>query len=230
VSRLKTAKDSQFPHTDRRSDDPWNQTAADNAEWLQRFKRSVGILSAEDGPGLPLGTLNWNVSGGGSGFAPPYAFPKAQLAPFSGTLPVQVEMTDGDNPKSFAFDTEPETVNKFLKSFQTRYPAPATVFCSRELEKGLVEFVEAEGALPSDEALRARAREILGTSSTAADDDVLLGKFKEMVKAKAVEMQPSIQEQTIPEATMMDTNLDEFLQDMNFEFDMDLSGGGASLI
>lgn len=27
------------------SDDPWNQTAADNAQWLQQFKRDVGILS-----------------------------------------------------------------------------------------------------------------------------------------------------------------------------------------
>lgn len=26
-----------------RSDDPWNFTAADNAEWLRRFKRDFGI-------------------------------------------------------------------------------------------------------------------------------------------------------------------------------------------
>lgn len=25
------------------SDDPWNPTAADNAEWLRRFKRDFGI-------------------------------------------------------------------------------------------------------------------------------------------------------------------------------------------
>lgn len=35
-------------------DDPWNQTAADNAEWLQRFKRDVGMVK-DAGPGLPRG-------------------------------------------------------------------------------------------------------------------------------------------------------------------------------
>ncbi|KAH7129257.1 hypothetical protein EDB81DRAFT_661581 [Dactylonectria macrodidyma] len=32
------------------SDDPWNQTAADNDEWLQRFKREVGILPPDPQP------------------------------------------------------------------------------------------------------------------------------------------------------------------------------------
>ncbi|KAL3959210.1 hypothetical protein ACCO45_007372 [Purpureocillium lilacinum] len=36
-------------------DDPWNQTAADNPEWLMRFKRDVGLLPQESGPGLGLG-------------------------------------------------------------------------------------------------------------------------------------------------------------------------------
>ncbi|KAM5386455.1 hypothetical protein ACJZ2D_000418 [Fusarium nematophilum] len=34
------------------NDDPWNQTAADNNEWLQDFKRSVGIF-----PSLPDGEI-----------------------------------------------------------------------------------------------------------------------------------------------------------------------------
>jgi len=37
------------------SDDPWNQTAADNPEWLMRFKRDVGLLPQDSGPGLGLG-------------------------------------------------------------------------------------------------------------------------------------------------------------------------------
>ncbi|KAJ3543440.1 hypothetical protein NM208_g3579 [Fusarium decemcellulare] len=37
------------------SDDPWNQTAADNEEWLERFKRDVGILPP--GPGLSLNAV-----------------------------------------------------------------------------------------------------------------------------------------------------------------------------
>ncbi|KAM6510695.1 hypothetical protein FSOLCH5_011140 [Fusarium solani] len=39
--------DAEIQHQAR--DDAWNQTAADNDEWLQRFKRDVGILP---GPGL----------------------------------------------------------------------------------------------------------------------------------------------------------------------------------
>jgi hypothetical protein len=34
------------------SDDPFNQTSADNPEWLTRFKRGVGILE-DVGPRLP---------------------------------------------------------------------------------------------------------------------------------------------------------------------------------
>ena len=33
------------------SGDPFNQTSADNSEWLERFKRDVGILK-DVGPGL----------------------------------------------------------------------------------------------------------------------------------------------------------------------------------
>lgn len=33
------------------SGDPWNLTPADNAEWLRRFKRDVGLLH-DSGPGL----------------------------------------------------------------------------------------------------------------------------------------------------------------------------------
>lgn len=34
------------------SGDPFNQTMADNAEWLRRFKRDVNILEDDGGPGL----------------------------------------------------------------------------------------------------------------------------------------------------------------------------------
>ncbi|KAL2255384.1 hypothetical protein VTK26DRAFT_3473 [Humicola hyalothermophila] len=56
-------------------DDPWNQTAADNAEWLRRFKRDAGILSDPSVPGLPR-AAPWTVTDqDGSGFAPPYVNP-----------------------------------------------------------------------------------------------------------------------------------------------------------
>ncbi|MCQ6463584.1 hypothetical protein NPN16_24770, partial [Vibrio parahaemolyticus] len=40
------------------------------------------------------------------------------------------------------------------------------------------------GHFPSDEDLRAKAREILGTQNTAADNPVLSEKFKDMMKEK----------------------------------------------
>lgn len=80
------------------------------------------------------------------------------------------------------FQTDSTITNKYLETFKTRYPKPATIFCARELEDGLVKFVESEisltGSFPDDEAIRAKARMILNSAETAADDPVLLGKFK----------------------------------------------------
>ncbi len=175
------------------SDDPFNQTAADNAEWLRRFKREVGILTDPSLPGLPEG-LQWNIAQGGSGFAPPYAFPNPNvpLAPFDDTLTISML----ENTKPIA--TESTTANKYLQTFATRQTPPAAVFCARELEAGLAQFVTDEvsllscgggqaarnAAFPSDEVIRAKARDILKTPTTAADDPVLLEKFKEMMKQR----------------------------------------------
>jgi len=168
------------------SDDPWNQTAADNAEWLRRFKREVGILTDPSLPGLPDG-LQWSIAQGGSGFAPPYAFPNPKLpvAPI-GEDSINITVREGAKP----IPTEGATATKYLQTFATRQKPPATVFCSRELENGLASFVETEvillgiDAFPNDEVLRARARDILKTPNTAADDAVLLDKFKGMMRIR----------------------------------------------
>lgn len=69
------------------------------------------------------------------------------------------------------------------------------VFAHRAFEDRLVQFAVAEvaksGKLPSDDAIRARAREVAGhttTTTTPADDAVLLERFKTMVveRVKAV--------------------------------------------
>ncbi|KAK3940670.1 hypothetical protein QBC46DRAFT_341340 [Diplogelasinospora grovesii] len=172
-------------------DDPWNQTAADNAEWLRRFKRDVGILTDPSLPGLPSGN-QWNLSQGGSGFAPPYAFPNPHApAPF--TLPttltgeeelVDITLRDGAKP----FVAESSTANKYLQNFTSRLQPPAQVFCSRELEHGLVDFVSSEinngRGFPGDGDIKQRARDILGLPNTAADDGVLLEKFKAMMRSR----------------------------------------------
>lgn len=201
-------------------DDPWNQTAADNAEWLQRFKRDAGILKT-DGPGLPMSD-GWALESGGSGFAPPYACPKASLEPF----PADAQVSMGQGAKSL-----PAAIaNSYIEKLTSQAARPAEVFCSRELERGLISYVEdhvaCKGSMPTDAMLQTRARRILDSQTTPADDIDLLSKFKDMV-AKKVPQAVAAQE-TIASAPAMPSNMElnlsdedvnNILQDMNFEFD-----------
>lgn len=173
------------------SDDPWNQTAADNAEWLQRFKRDAGILQAESGPGLLHHNVQWNITDGGTGFAPPYVClsPQVTLEPLKENPVVYCR----ENSKPFA--PTAATANRFLQSLNQRYALPAKVFCSRELENGLTEYVKREagktGVMPSDDQLRERAKLIMGMQTTAADDSILLKKFKDSIEAAVMSTQLS---------------------------------------
>lgn len=184
------------------SDDPWNQTAADNAEWLQRFKRDVGILQAESGPGLTQDVLQWNITDGGTGFAPPYVClsPQVTLEPLKEN-PV-VYCRDSSKP----FEPDAATANRYLQALNQRYAVPAKVFCSRELENGLTEYVKREagktGVMPTDDQLRERAKQIMSMQKTAADDPILLQKFKASIEAAVMSTQISdmqgLAEATIP--------------------------------
>jgi hypothetical protein len=83
--------------------------------------------------------------------------------------------------KQKVYNVKAATASKFLQSMPQQWQKPASVFCSRDLENGLNEFVKTEmasGGCPSDDTLRAKAREILGVEQTAADDVQLLEKFK----------------------------------------------------
>lgn len=174
------------------SDDPFNQTAADNAEWLQRFKIDAGILPPDSGPGLGVWSVAWNVKDGGTGFEPPYVTPNptAVIGLLQGNQNIYL------NEEAKPFESEASTANHFLQTFTQRYPAPAKVFCSRDLEKGLTEYVRREtqktGVFPSDEQLQTRARDIMGMQKTPCDDIVLLGKFKAALQGNM------LAQQTIP--------------------------------
>jgi hypothetical protein len=196
-------------------DDPWNQTAADNAEWLIRFKRDVGLAPRQDGPGLPSSVTSWQVKGGGSGFSPPHVWPKAPLEPFTADVPVKMDQK--------VFNVKATTAAKFLESMAQRWQKPAMVFCSRDLENGLNEFVRAEmakGSFPSDDALRARAREILGVERTSADETELLEKFKAIHGFSSLPTPPGGAD---PMPTFDDAMLAEFDHELGIG-DMDLSG------
>ncbi|KKA29911.1 hypothetical protein TD95_001473 [Thielaviopsis punctulata] len=164
-------------------DDPWNQTAADNVEWLRRFKRDVGLL-CDGGPGLSSADNgSWSVRQGGTGFAPPFAYPKNGF-----TEHVSSQQVVEIDVRGKKFDTEGGVASKYLESLTERYPRPATIFCSRELETGLIEYVSRAVALgsgfPSDAELRTEAQRILDTQPTAADDAVLLQQFCNMVRQR----------------------------------------------
>ncbi|KAH8889652.1 hypothetical protein GQ53DRAFT_825088 [Thozetella sp. PMI_491] len=220
------------------TDDPWNQTAADNAEWLRRFKVDTGIIKDPSLPGLPDGP-QWSIAQGGTGFAPPYASPHPG-ATFDVNAELSVSMRDG-GPQ---FNTEASTANKFVKGISSRMDPPAVIFCSRELEKDLTEFVVDEVALfgaagfPSDEALKQKARDIVKTPTTAADDNVLLEKFKAMMREKLT--LPSLQGTKAPivagtsapavdpiqilampvnmDLGITDSEITDILQEMDFDF------------
>ncbi|KAI0408972.1 hypothetical protein F4802DRAFT_547197 [Xylaria palmicola] len=160
-------------------DDPLNHTAADNVEWLQRFKIDTGILPPGSGPGLGIRSVAWSVRDGGTGFEPPYVAPNpaATIEPLHGQPQIYLNDEEGK-----PFEPGVSTANHFLQTFTRRYPAPAKIFCSRELENGLTEYVKREvrktGVFPSDTQLRERARDIMSMQKTPCDDPVLLGKFK----------------------------------------------------
>ncbi|EMT74449.1 Homeobox protein 4 [Fusarium odoratissimum] len=229
-------------------DDPWNQTAADNAEWLLRFKRDVGILSS--GPGLSLDTNAWNITHGGTGFAPPYVFPNKRMLHATPSTTASVNIPSGTNDSTMMtnlattspcfdkveifignnatpFETNQALLDWYIEAFPSRYDRPATVFCSRELESGLVGFVEAEIArgagFPSDEALKLRGREILGSDTTAADDPSLLDKFKAWVMPLCnqwQEQQPVGMSSALPcdsDINPTNTEIDSILADASFD-------------
>lgn len=166
------------------SDDPLNHTAADNAEWLQRFKRSVGILPATDGDGLPECT--WTDSPQRpKPWSKTTAFPgasSAEPAPFTSAEPMQI---DGEPLPSLDFGS--------IEAMDIQQMGRGAVFASRDFEDKLVQFAVSEvassGRMPPEEAIQARAKELSGfevwqTAPTPADDPVLLEKFKKLVVEK----------------------------------------------
>lgn len=208
-----------------RSDDPWNQTAADNAEWLQRFKRSNGILN-DSGPGLD------NVDSSVIGLAPPYVWPNPQVAaqdPFALTRATTTTTAATATTSTVAVDDLAD--NQLCPA----YAGPARIFCSRELEEGLVRAAEQSvaetGCLPSAAVLRTRAREILGKGSgswTSADNPELMDKFQRwmMEKMPHARTAPADNDAVsaavplFPDAQLSDEEIGNMIQEMDFDLEM----------
>lgn len=134
----------------------------------------------------------------------------------------------GTSPSSTGQGTRDQAVaDAFFATFDTRHARPGTIFCARELEDSLVGFVHSEAAagrdFPRDEALRAKAREVMGAVRTAADDETLLGKFKAWVVAE-IAGEGEQQRQAFTDA-----EVEGMLAEMEMEYGGEI-GGGASLV
>lgn len=173
------------------SDDPFNTTPADNAEWLARFKREVGLLPKDSGPGFnstdiwslsPTMSTDEHVHGssgsrGRTGFTPPPSYAHHH----------QQQQPPQNNNNLQSTSTTPTTA----ASAPAPSPASTRIFNSKELEIGLAEYVRRElhrtgGVFPSDDALRERGRQILGMQSTPCDDPVRLGRFKAALQVQGI--------------------------------------------
>lgn len=176
------------------------------------------------------------------GFEPPYAWPN----PHGNAMAGFHDTSNGASGRSFP-STGPLAVSSFVENMRSRYARPATIFCSRELEDGLVRMSEQSvaetGYLPSATALRARAREILGSSAalpTPADDPELMDKFQRWMMEKMAntkkpgENEKQQQENVAAGPSFLDVQLSDeelgnMLQDMDFDLAMGEYDGEVSL-
>jgi hypothetical protein len=117
------------------------------------------------------------VKDGGTGFHPPFVKPKpGKQIEFSEDTFVYVDK----QPYTVSKDTAGRYIHALCEG-ELRFPP--SVFCSRDLEDGLNAYIEEcimGLTIPSDDDLRAKARQILGVDRTAADDPKLLQTFKSM--------------------------------------------------
>jgi len=156
-------------------DDPWNQTAVDNEEWLLRFKRSYGLAPPEDGPGMPKTVEEVDMHFGGTGLTPGNLGAEDLVEV---TSSMQEDFTSDWRRPVNSCSSSPSNAHKSVPRM-----AAHTTFSSWKLESALTDYVNqsrAQGYLPTDEQLRTKARAIVGAPVTSADDPMLLQKFKEL--------------------------------------------------
>jgi hypothetical protein len=175
-------------------DDPWNQTAVDNEEWLLRFKRSNGLAPLEEGPGMPKTLEEVDMHFGGTGLTPPNlgAEDLVEVIPL-----VQEDVTTDWRRPTNSGGSSPSNAHQSVPRLATH-----TTFSSWKLESALTDYVHqsrAQGYLPTDEQLRTQARAIVGARVTSADDPMLLQKFKEL---HGIARQPLYPNSAVPNGSM----------------------------
>ncbi|KAK7927329.1 C2H2 type zinc finger containing protein [Apiospora marii] len=150
-------------------DDKWNQTPADNVEWLRQFKQDVGILPP-DAHAEQIDLTSWPLPVGGTD-------PLAHLP----SIEFDAMLQTPNLTTPFATD-DIATASQAEQLDPMRHETPTRTFGNPQLASGLTAYVRRElqktGIFPSDAELQARARDIMSMQKTPADDPVLLGKFK----------------------------------------------------
>ncbi|KAK8080374.1 zinc finger domain-containing protein [Apiospora hydei] len=193
-------------------DDKWNQTPADNPEWLRQFKQDVGILPRDSQP-EQLDTTSWAPSVGTtdpSAHRPSIEFDAMLQTPNMST-PFAVD--------DFAAASQAEQLDPM------RHETPTRTFGNPQLASGLTAYVRRElqknRIFPSDADLQARARDIMSMQKTPADNPVLLGKFKASLQGHCPwQQRPSPDEEFQFTMDDMDTSFtdqvfDSIVQDLN---------------
>lgn len=117
------------------------------------------------------------MTDGGTGLTPPYLKPKpGKVIEVADEASVLIDHR--------FYNVNKDTAERYVRALcEGEYQFPPSVFCSRELEDGLNAYIEdcmKNLYVPSDDDLRAKARDILGVERTAADDPKLLETFKAM--------------------------------------------------
>ncbi|KAK8010848.1 hypothetical protein PG990_009813 [Apiospora arundinis] len=162
-------------------DDKWNQTPADNPQWLRQFKQDVGILPPNNqAEQEQLDTTSWpSLTRGGTG---------TETGPHQPSIELDDDAMMFQNPNIVApfgadgLDKNTAASEAALQLDPMRHETPTRTFGNPQLANGLTAYVRRElqqtGIFPSDAQLQARARDIMSMQKTPADDPVLLGKFK----------------------------------------------------
>lgn len=132
-----------------------------------------------------------------------------------------------------AFNAGPSGTSGYTQDLKSRYPRPPVMFCSKDLELGLIAFVkasvEATGRLPSTDAIRTEGKRIHKYEPSSMDDAALVAKFQEWMTRKFPHAEsPSaatVQEgESEPffmpmnmDVNISDEELGNILQDMDFD-------------
>ena len=195
------------PDSNSYRDDPWNQTAADNPEWLRRFKRTAGIVT-DGGPTLSNG--------------------ETQLSTTTHSTSNNPSLLSQSLKSSSGFEGAHHRYDQNTHVFVSKPLEDALISHAQR-------SVQTTGFLPCSEALKAKAQQVMGMSQTPADDTEVMGKFQRFLLESMPHARPAAEDDAYVSGGAMGESgekmdfLDTQASDeelMGMEFDMSQGQGG----